>query len=339
MVAEEIRRQVLRIDDFTASSLVSHAANVKPEKLQQIDLLPRMKDKIVIVKEMAPIFTGNEDDLVKKFGVFASILDGQGYMSSSGIHGMRGYNEKIVFTLIGAVTPAVLNLKVHKALTSVGPRFCFWDLPERKIDENWRGPKESWLAKEQGTVQTVARFLEGVLKQNEPGSIPRSDFMVPAKVEDLLSSIAVLMAKLRSSIIVERSEDDPNPLFVPSMESPERAYRYLEQLAFGSALLEDRRELLVSDLKIPLGIALGSGSPVRKRAFRVFFDYPGDYKTAVLGEALRVSFETAEKHAFQLERLGLIETVHFSGTRIWGLTPQFKRLQAEFVGAHPQFEG
>lgn len=72
--------QVLRIDDFTPASLVSHAANRKTEDLEKIDLLPRMRNRCVICKEMAPLFTGHEEELMKKFGVFASILDGEGYM-------------------------------------------------------------------------------------------------------------------------------------------------------------------------------------------------------------------------------------------------------------------
>jgi GTPase SAR1 family protein len=107
-----LRQSVLRLDDFTPASLVSHAANRKTDDLAKIDILPKMSGKCVITKEMAPMFTGHEDELMKKFAVFASILDGEGYVSGSGSHGQRGYSERIVFTLMGAVTPEVLSRKV-----------------------------------------------------------------------------------------------------------------------------------------------------------------------------------------------------------------------------------
>jgi alpha-D-ribose 1-methylphosphonate 5-triphosphate synthase subunit PhnL len=41
-------RYLIRIDDFTPASFVSHAANRKASRLQQIDLLPRVKDKVML---------------------------------------------------------------------------------------------------------------------------------------------------------------------------------------------------------------------------------------------------------------------------------------------------
>ena len=40
------------------------------------------------------------------------ILDGHGYESDTGAHGHRGYNEKMMFTWIGAAVD--IPYKVHK---------------------------------------------------------------------------------------------------------------------------------------------------------------------------------------------------------------------------------
>ena len=49
---------VYRSDKFTPKAFVTHAANVKAEDLQKMDLLPKLKGKVLMTKELAPIFRG-----------------------------------------------------------------------------------------------------------------------------------------------------------------------------------------------------------------------------------------------------------------------------------------
>ena len=50
-------------DKFTAKSFVSHSATVAKDKLKEVDLLPRIKDKILLTPELSPLFTGKEEDI------------------------------------------------------------------------------------------------------------------------------------------------------------------------------------------------------------------------------------------------------------------------------------
>jgi hypothetical protein len=56
-------------DSFTPSSLLSHNASLSEEQLQKIDMLPKMKNKLVLTPELAPLITGNEDELQKTLGI------------------------------------------------------------------------------------------------------------------------------------------------------------------------------------------------------------------------------------------------------------------------------
>ena len=85
------RSYVERADDFTPASFVSHAANRTPKELAKIDLLPRVKDKVMLTKELAPLFRDDEKELRKNFARLTSVLDGDGYKTHSGTHGGRGY--------------------------------------------------------------------------------------------------------------------------------------------------------------------------------------------------------------------------------------------------------
>ncbi len=77
-------------DSFTPASFVSHAANVAREQLEKIDLLPRIRHKVLITPELAPILRGKEDELAKQFSILTRVLDGQGLQTDSGTHGQRG---------------------------------------------------------------------------------------------------------------------------------------------------------------------------------------------------------------------------------------------------------
>jgi hypothetical protein len=53
--------QTFYTDHFTSKSLVSHSTAVSKEELVEIDMLPRWKNKLVLLPELAPIFTAKDD--------------------------------------------------------------------------------------------------------------------------------------------------------------------------------------------------------------------------------------------------------------------------------------
>jgi hypothetical protein len=54
-----------RSDRFTPRAFVSHAANVPRHRLEEIDLLPRIRHRAMITPELAPLFRGNEEHLTE----------------------------------------------------------------------------------------------------------------------------------------------------------------------------------------------------------------------------------------------------------------------------------
>jgi len=78
-------------DDFTPAAWVSQAANVPTEKLDRVDLLLRIKHKVLVTPELAPIFRGKEDELTRTFRILTRVLDGEGLMRDGGVHGRRGH--------------------------------------------------------------------------------------------------------------------------------------------------------------------------------------------------------------------------------------------------------
>jgi hypothetical protein len=61
-------------DNFTPKAFVSHNSGVKKEELEKIDMLPRMKNKLVLAPELAPLFAKKEEDLKEILGIIPESL-------------------------------------------------------------------------------------------------------------------------------------------------------------------------------------------------------------------------------------------------------------------------
>ena len=137
-------------DDFTAKSFVSHSTAVSEEELEEIDMLPRIKNRLFLTPELAPIFTVKEEDLVKTLGIITRIADGQGYKSNSGAHGQRGYGSflhNLMFTWLGAVVD--IPYRVYKMLGNLGFKMYLFRLPfkENTEDDLFIGMSEDFESK------------------------------------------------------------------------------------------------------------------------------------------------------------------------------------------------
>jgi hypothetical protein len=114
-------RYVYRSDKFTPRSFVTHAANVKESDLAKIDMLPQLKDKVLVCKELAPIFRGREEEMRENFSTLISVLDGKGFTSNTGMRGKRGYENSILF--IGSERPRRCQTAPIDSCSSLAPAF------------------------------------------------------------------------------------------------------------------------------------------------------------------------------------------------------------------------
>ena len=110
-------------DSFTPNSLISHNSALTEEQLKKVDMIPKMKDKLVLTPELAPLFTAKDEDLKKILGLITRLLDGDGLENDSGAHGHRGY-PPTMFSWIGAVVE--IPPKVWKILSQLGFKIYFF---------------------------------------------------------------------------------------------------------------------------------------------------------------------------------------------------------------------
>jgi len=127
-------------DNFTPRSFVSHSANVEKSKLAtEVDLLPRIRRKMMVVKDLSPMFSKRADDVKEGMGVMTQVLDGRGYPSDSGPHGHRGYSGDYVFRFLAANTP--LGKNIWEMMWTLGLRLLFLQIEpeiETEAEQLWK---------------------------------------------------------------------------------------------------------------------------------------------------------------------------------------------------------
>ncbi len=303
--------KVYKSDKFTPKSFVSHSASVSREKLEQVDLLPRIRHRLLLVPELAPLFGLRNEDLLENFSILTRVLDGQGLTTDSGVHGQRGHTGDYLFAWIGCTTP--IEHRVWKTMGKLGSRFLFLEMPDSEhtdaeLVHDVAGGK-SYRDRVDVCRDAVACFLECVwLETGGVRSVRWDRAGDPTEVMLRIAAYAKVLARLRGTISVwrEGSGDDETYNFTsPVIEAPHRAMSLLYALARGHALVHGRRQLTVDDLPLVARAALESTPNDRRAVMRLLLLNGGVVSTGDVQEALRCSAPTARAILETLEKLGI----------------------------------
>lgn len=249
-----------RTDKFTPASFVSNSAQVSTKELEKIDLLPRIKHKVLLTPEMATTFRGKLDDLTERFAIITRGLDGQGLKTDSGTHGQRGYEGDYLFAWLGATTP--LSDAVWKVMAQLGSRLVFLmlDAKEKTTLDDLVAANYSQTPFMNNVIacrQAVHQFLEQLFVQH--GGVRGVEWNPADNPKEVLEGIgrcALLLATMRT----------PYEREMPAQpESAKRVNAVLYNLARGHALIHGRTLLSADDLPMIAQITLSS-IPDRRRA-------------------------------------------------------------------------
>jgi len=267
-------------DSFTPASFVSHDATKTPQQLEKIDLLPRIKHKILVVPELAPLFGQRYEDLIKDIATLTRVMDGQGYLSESGTHGRRGYEGDYRFNMIGATTPP--QRRIWQAMGKLSSRWVFYRL-ERTADVFVDlDLTQDFPSKKKLCQAVVKEFLEGWWQGFGTQSWDRSKDS--PDVLALLSWSASFMSKWRG-LSEKQDLTGYNP---PEIEAPYRLAESLYALARGHALLWGRRQ--VNTIEDGFFVTALNFTNMPEDRLRVFQAFPFS-KTEEEWEAKQKAFE------------------------------------------------
>ena len=295
-------------DNFTPASFVSHASNVKREELANVDMLPRIRYRTLIVRDLAPIFGVKEDELLKTIGILTRALDGEGLETDSGVHGKRGYKGDWLFMLLAGTTP--IPSRVFKVMGTLGSRLFFLALHSTTKTHN------ELIAQNRGTArrekericrEATDSFLRNLWAAN-PSGVEWDKNSDPEDCLRVIARCAELLAALRGTIQVWQSEHDGSVSHsIPLIEQPDRINCLLYNLARGHALLCGRTQLAAADLAPVLEVTFDSAPTIRSRVFRSLLEHNGTLKTGQVEKLLRCTKPTALKEMEALAVLGVAE--------------------------------
>jgi predicted transcriptional regulator len=300
-------------DDFSPTSFVSHYAGATEEELKEkIDLLPRVKGKVLITPELMPAYSASYEELNKNLGIITRVLDGQGYSRDSGVHGQRGYKGiegEWVFHWLAGI--AYVPYRLWRMFGNMGTRAYYYGMPEennKSSEELAKELKEDFPLKSK-TCRKAIQLVINYLWDKYPEQVEWQKQDDNIETLEAISKLAILLSSLRGNIELqyeEEGEDAQEVYTQPVIEQPHRANQVLYNLARGHALLYGRRYITNSDLPLIVKVALDSARTDRVKLFRCLLDKNGVASSKDFEQYLNISRTMAIRTMMSLKILGLI---------------------------------
>lgn len=297
-----------RTDKFTSASFVSHAPQKSEKELEKVDLLPKLKHKVLITSDLNPLFGLIPEKLKENLSTLTRVLDGRGLITESGIHGTRGYTGDYMFTWVAATTP--IPYAVWDLFGNLGARMYFYEVgSERKtVDEHLAEMRKStYKQRVKECNEATLRFLKNVWQKGEIEWNPKED---PEEVLRRIIQLTLLLVRLRGKVNVSVKEEydgEKTYYSTPTIEHADRAREALYNLAKGHAIIKGKRQVTIADLPVVIEVTLSSAPYDRVNAFKYLLKKEGEATTAALMRDLKCSRRTAIRSMKTLEILELVD--------------------------------
>lgn len=329
-------------DKFTPRAFVTHVAQKTKEELEEIDLLPRIKGKVLISPDLTTLFGGRPEEIKEAFSILTRILDGRGFIMDSGVYGTRGYSGDYMFVWIGATTP--IPHMIWDLFGNLGARMYFQSVPKRqKTEEKYIAQiiERSYIEKVALCNDATMRFLKGIWREEKIEWNPKEDTRLLLR---RIIALAKLVTRLRGKInVVVKAEYGEERVHYtePIIEEPERCIQAFYTLMRGHAVIKGRTQVTADDLPMVIDIALSSAPWDRTFAFAYLLNKE-KVTTVELMENLPCSRYKAVR---AMQTLRLLDLVTLEEERVgtvggeqkgyimrlkpdfkWFATPEFKKL-------------
>jgi hypothetical protein len=288
------------VDNYSSKAWVSHSANIKEEKLAQVDMLPKIKNKLFLVSELSPFFAKKYDELAEGIGIITRIADGHGYKSASGVHGDRGYSGEWMFCWIGAAVD--IPYKVHKLLGTLGPKLHFVRLPSVKKSEDdyfIELKKEDHNLRFKGVQEALIDYLKAFdlcpeLEKSKNNDLLKISWDHNRDDEVSLRQIiklGILLSHLRAVVPTWETHDTQGTDYAYATairEQPDRAITQLKNLARGHALSQGRNYISREDIPVVVKTVLSTASIDRVNVFDLLLKHRGTLTTSKMQSSLNL---------------------------------------------------
>jgi energy-coupling factor transporter ATP-binding protein EcfA2 len=305
---EGLSEQFYRSDEVTPASFVTHDASLSEEELEDVDLLPRIKHKSLLCRDMETWFSGDRESIRTTMSRMTHLMDGEGLTRDSGSHGKRGYEGDFRFSFIGASTP--LKSRAWDVMGNAGYRFVFYHRESRSNDhETVKGnlfDESSYEEKVTECRHKVQSFLHQLWNDHGGyGSIPNDEISFSDDAQDAIAHLAKLVQFSRATLTDGSGKED----HTVRREDPLRVGAVLREIAKGRALIDGETEVDVDDVVVSARVALSTMPNKRRPIVRALLNPANDGQLTrnEVGDALGVSKPTALNRMKLVDTLGIAE--------------------------------
>jgi len=259
-------------DKFTPASFLTQATNVPKDKLEEVDLIRKLPNRVLLVPDLAPMFGRKEQDVRESLSILTRVMDGDGLSNDGGVQGHREFNEECVFVLLGAVvkiTPAIWRI-----VSEMGTRLLFMRMDRINIHSSHNKLLMSQLRNADSfelEISEIRKLVRELISDRiENIGIRKVSIQLPDETElELISKISELVAKLR--ITVDREAG------LEQNEAPVRVAKQLINILKGRAIVYGRDKIIESDIQLALHIALSSVNECRGQIVKYAIEKCGEY--------------------------------------------------------------
>lgn len=319
-------------DKFNPPAMVSHAILPPGMKEGEQHMLNKMKNKLVLAPELAPLFAKREDELREVIALLTRVADGDGLETDSGL-GHKGITGKVMFVLGGAAVE--FPPQVYGMLSTFGPKIYFFRLPKvtKSHDQYFEELKGDQFTVQFQCIKDAVNeypdiFESCPIAEPEEGlpKISLEKFRVNDS-DDALHIIVHLGRLLRhlravtwtraystSTKKITQEGDKTETTETEEMdfsfntsvfEEQDRANRQHYNLALAHALSMGRTSIAMEDIPLIVKVTLSTAPQNRHRVFDELLDRGGTITTKEIQDTLHLHWSTAKKTMTELVAVGL----------------------------------
>ena len=302
--------RVVSISTMTPQTLIS---GLKGHG-EDIDLLPKLDGKLLIVKDFTSILSKKAEDQAAIFADLRETYDGYLEKSFGSGVGIKGYRAS--FGLITGVTPAIDMFRtVH---TLLGERFLRVNVVGDEQGAVTRSSElegqEKAMREEMGSI--VGGFLSGA------GEWFDHDILVEDRFLQQLRALAQISAALRSPVARDRYH---HVLYPPQREFGTRLVKQLQKLAKALANWRERMIVSAEDYATVRRVALDCIPSGRSAVLGALLAADGWLTTKQVGQEANQATETANEHLHDLWMLKIVQR-EGDAAYSWAVTDDTRQL-------------
>lgn len=289
----------LFVDSMTENAVASGYAD-ETGKAKRRDLLSRIVDGCIILKDLTTLFSMRQDKINKILGDLQSVFDGD-YEKLSGVGDGVGWRGHV--SMIGCITPIALAEHQHY-LSKIGSRFVLYNVPQQTDEEHREGFDMQRQREEQAEKLATFRRLVNdhvcALLTTSVRLEPETDTQ-----NRLIEDLSCFVAKGRAAAYWPRNEDNELELASMQVEEPYRLYAQFRVLSHALALAHGRELVTEHELDLVRRVALATIPRDRARVLEALSE--GELFRSDLVETVGIGRYRLDRAVKELEYVKLVE--------------------------------